>query len=370
AHGPAHPYRKEESMSTRLTWAGFWRETGRAIGEDYRKKLHSQARQMPLLFGVAWGVKGLTWNLTAKTVAYKGIGRPIYRKVKNVRATRRGEEKPFASLWRSTTKTGKGDKSTTTTTKTKSTTVINGEVIDETVETVEQTTVRIWPTSPTIPAVSSAPATVTPLPIQTGDAMKKGAALLKQSTLGRRYLALAAEYDEFIPVQGSEAESVLDLLHLSDQAWGLIADGIDAWSGTIAACGIDRRVIVPVWEAAEDLAGAAGRFRKARRAVERLYDGQLEQDASSAQTIQTVPIRLVGMADPAGIKPLGIAVAAEYAASTPRIDEEATSILEGLRTSQAALAVCAEAVEQAAGRLRSQAKVARVVTGLVTSAGA
>jgi len=350
--------------SDKGTWRGFWRDTGRAISEDYRRKLQRQARQMPLLFGLAWGTKGLAWNLTAKTIAYKGAVRPAYRKIQNVRAVRRGDEAPYASLWRTNPKRAAA-------------TVAPGGVTGA--STVSTATPA--PPSPVSASPAASPfaalaagtkttnAQVIPLPIQTGDAMRKGTAMLKRSTLGRRYLALAAEYDEFIPPRGDEAASVLELMHHSEQAWGLVADGVDAWADTIAACGIDRRVVVALFEAADDLAVASGRFRKARRVVDRLYEGQLEQDESGVMSVQTLPIRVVGGDGAEGIRTLGVAIATEYVAAVPRVDEEATSILEGLRASQAALAVCAEAVDQAAKRLRGQHRIDRQVTGLIASAG-
>lgn len=351
--------------STRGTWRGFWRDTGRAISEDYRRKLQRQARQMPLLFGLAWGTKGLAWNLTAKTIAYKGAVRPAYRKVQNVRAVRRGDEAPYASLWRTNPKQ-----------RAAATVAPGGVTGASTVSTATPappSPISASPVASPFAALAAGTKTtnaqVIPLPIQTGDAMQRGSALLKRSSLGRQFLALAAEYDEFVPPRGDEAASVADLMNDSSQAWGLIADGVDAWADTIAACGIDRRVVVALFEAADDLATASGRWRKAARVVDRLYEGQLEQDESGAMTVQTLPIRVAGGGVAAeGIRPLSVAIAAEYMSATPAVDEEATSILEGLRTSQAALATCAEAVDQLAHRLRGQHRVDRQVTGLVSAA--
>ncbi|QSB07127.1 hypothetical protein [Natronoglycomyces albus] len=181
-------------------------------------------------------------------------------------------------------------------------------------------------------------------PIQKEKTVTAGRTMLATTPLGRTFLALAEEFDSFIPARSIEAASTWHMLTESARGMRAISAGIEECADVIAACGLHQRVCNRLYGAVESSAAMSSALVKAQRKLEDLYEGQLEQEASAATTIQPVPVDIAGD-EAAGIGPLTLALAVNFESFEPTLEAEASSILELIKTSQAGFALMGEAME-------------------------
>ncbi|MCH7230200.1 hypothetical protein L0U85_04890 [Glycomyces sp. L485] len=303
-------------------WTGFWSETGRNVAQHQKRRVQNWFMRHPTTFLLAWGGKGLVWNLPK--AAWKG-GRKLAGQTTKTKTVGAGET--------ATVITNAGAKSPTAKVD------YGGK------------TVTVIPRNITRPATA----------FQRGPLMQTGREMLGSTPMGHLFVAVAAELDYFTPVQGREATSTLNLMSDAYQAFLRLAGGVDMFSDVVAACNMHARVVHHLYQAVEDAETTAERMRQARRLVETIYSDRLTQEDSNAGVVNTLPAVSDGD-EAAGLVPLATKLASCYMAFEPRLDEEATSILEVVKVSQAGWAVLADSLTNLSTRLGAFAVDRRVRT--------
>lgn len=337
-------------------WTGFWSETGGKVAQYQKHRLQNWFRGHPGTFLLLWGAKGLTVN--APVAAVRG-GRNLARRRKGLEPVkkRKGDESDSTALAVTTTVTERTgpDGATTTTTRTTTTEQSEPEVIDNTGNVINLGQHR----------KTRRPRNVAD-PIERGNTVESGRKMLGRTPLGVAFLHLAQEFDVFAPVLSSEATSTFNLVNDAHHAFGMIAVGVDEFADLIAACDLDRKVVNSLYKAMEDAESAAEAMRKARRRIESAYTGQMEQEASSATTVQALPA-VAGGTESVGIGRFASQIATEYESFEPEPDAEATSILEWIKCSQAGFALLSASIEELSKRM-TQHNMDRRVRDLIGAA--
>lgn len=328
-------------------WTGFWRDTGTKVARREKDIIQRWFTRHPITFGCAWGMKALTYNVP--------------------RAAWRGSRKQVAK-WR-----GYPEVETEQITTDKSETITVVEVTDDghTRTTTRKTSTNNGTSGGNVvdfAAHQKKKGGAVATPIERGTTVESGHALLQRTYLGKVFMGLATELDAFIPARGAEAISTLHMVSDLHAASVRIASGVEQFSDIIHDCGLDKRITNKLYIAVGVAEDIGRKTLKARRSIEDLYDGQIEQDESRVTSVQTVPVHVVGGGEETGILPLGAAIADAYGAFEPVIDGEATSIMEVIKTSQAAFAVVSEALEGMARRSRQHGLDRRVRDRLRSSA--
>jgi len=309
-------------------WTGFWSETGRKVAQHQKRRVQGWFMHHPTTFLLLWGGKGLVWNLPR--AAWKG-GRKLRGKATKTKTLRNNESV--------TVITNAGSPSSTSTVE------YGGNVVTA------------------IPRNVARPTNA----FQRGPIMQTGREMLNSTPMGHLFVAIAAELDYFKPVQGKEATSTLNLMTNAHKAFLRLAGGVDMFSDVVFACNMHARVVHHLYQAVEDAETSAERMRQARRLVETIYDDRLAQEDTSAGVVNLLPAVVAGD-EAAGLIPLATKLAAFYMAFEPRLDEEATSILEVVKVSQAGWAIVAESLTGLSIRLGAFA-VDRRVRAKVSAAG-
>lgn len=309
-------------------WTGFWSETGHKVARHQKHRMQNWFTRHPTTFLLAWSGKGLVWNVPR--AAWRG-GRKLAGK-----ATK--------------TKTIHANETVTVITKT------DPADSDAKVNYDDQTVT-------VIPYQATQPASM----LQRGPLMQTGKQMLSSTPMGHLFVAIAAELDAFAPVQNKEATSTLNLMNDAYKAFGRLSGGVDMFADVVFACHMHARVVHHLYQAVEDAEVVSERMRQSRRLVETIYSDRLIQEDSAAGVVNALPAVASGD-ESAGLVPLATKLASFYMAFEPRLDEEATSILEVIKVSQAGWAVVAESLSNLSTRLGGFA-VDRRVRGKVGAAG-
>lgn len=318
---------------------GFWRETGRKVVKAQKLKAQGWFVRHPLTFGLAWGVKGLVYDLPAWGV------RSGYRKWT-------GKPKP--------------EKAASTA---EAVTEVEVEVVDSdgNVSSMTRTTRTTggfaMPPPARIGAATSddsRPALVVVDPIERTNAMESSRNLLQRRRLGKAFLGLAAEFDAFVPVRGDEALSTLTMIHDAYMGFKRVSMSVEEFADVVADSGLNRRIVVSLYAAAGAADALDRAMGRANRQVAALYDGQLEQEQSPATTVAAVPVPVGLGVDAEGIGPYSSAVALGYETFAPPAESEATEIFEHIRISQAGFAVLSDSLTHLARRLHDHGVDTRV----------
>lgn len=321
-------------------FTGFWQETGSKVAEYQKRRLQGWFARHPATFVAAWGAKGLLWNLPRFTYRASRDGWLRWRgQVEAIVTAPPRVKTPPVSVpaW--------GPAPAPNVRRVVATPVPGGPgfVIDLT-------------TGP----VFAAPAAISIISIDRRRTMEEGKKLLRGTLFGRGFLSLSDQLRAFIPIRAHEAVSVLKLLDDVHKGMLRIHGAIDAFSDIVAACGLHDKVTHPLYLAAETAEALAGKFARAKNLVETIYEGQLQQDASVATTVQTLPVRVVSADLAPGIGPACTAIAVGFSGFLPDPKTEATSILDQIRLAQAGWAVLAGALEELTSRLVTVSKRVRV----------
>jgi hypothetical protein len=311
-------------MPKKGLWTGFWSETGYKVARKQKQSLQNWFTHHPTTFLLAWGTKGLVWNLPKVTgkAAWKG-GRHLLGKTTKTKTLKAARE--------SVTVITNADKGTGGTAQVS----YGGNVVT------------------LIPNGAARPAHM------KGPLMQTGKQMLGSTPMGKLFVALAAELEYFTPARDKEATSTLNLLVDAHQAFGRLAGGVDMFADVVFACGMHSRVVHHLYQAVEDAEAIGERMRQAHRLVETIYGDRIMQEESSVGVVNALPA-IAGGEETTGLAPLATKLAAYYMAFEPRVDEEATSILEVVKVSQAGWAVVGEAATALAERLGAFAVDRRV----------
>ncbi|WP_335989293.1 hypothetical protein [Glycomyces sp. MUSA5-2] len=317
-------------------WSGFWSETGRKVARHQKHRVQGWFTSHPATFLLAWGVKGLVWN--TPRAAWRG-GRKLTgrtRKTKTLKAT----NETVTVITNAGTGTARVS--------------YGGEVVT------------------VIPRNATRPATT----FLKGPILLTGRDMLNSTPVGGLFLALAREIDIFAPERDKEATSTLNLMSDLHKGFARLAGGVDTFSDTVFACGMHARVVHHLYQAVEDAETLAERARQARRLVEVIYGDRLVQEDSTAGVLNALPVLGSGE-DPVSLVPLATRLAGAYMAFEPRIDEEAVSVLELIKVSQAGWAILADALARLSARLggfqvdrRVRAKITAAEDAAVATAAA
>jgi hypothetical protein len=296
-------------------WTGFWSETGHKVARHQKHRLQGWFTHHPTTFLLAWSTKGLVWDLPKVTgkAAWKG-GRKLAGKATKTKTIRTNETVTVI------TNAGKASSAAQVN--------YGGQ------------TVTVIPRNATRPAST----------LQRGPLMQTGKQMLGSTPMGHLFVAIAAELDAFAPVRDKEATSTLNLMGDAYKAFGRLAGGVDMFADVVFACHMHARVVHHLYQAVEDAETVGERMRQARRLIETIYSDRLDQEDSTVGVVNALPAVATGD-EAAGLVPLATKLAAHYMAFEPRTDEEATSILEVVKVSQAGWAVVAEALTNLSNRL-------------------
>lgn len=328
---------------------GFWAETGGKVARHQKTRVQSWFMRHPTTFLFAWGTKGLVYNVPKATI--RG-GRNAVRRWKGKEPIKRKGSTSTAVETTTTVVTGPNGSTWTSTTTTERPQPETAGATGNVINLGEHR--------------NSKRSRNAAGPIERGNTVESGRAMLGRTPLGVAFLHLAQEFDAFLPVRGYEATSTFNLASDTHKAFRMVSIGVDEFSDTIAACDLDRRVVNGLYKAVESAEAIATAMLKARRRIETAYSGQLSQEDSGAKSVQALPALVVGD-EAAGIVPFGSAVAAEYESFAPEIDAEATSILERIKLSQAGFALLGASLEELARRM-AQHNIDRRVRDLIRSA--
>jgi hypothetical protein len=322
-------------MPKKGLWTGFWSETGYKVARRQKQSLQNWFTHHPTTFLLAWGAKGLVWNLPKVTgkAAWKG-GRRVLGKATKTKTIRSTSENVTVI-----TKAGRPSEAAKVS--------YGGNVVT------------------LIPQHATRSTSL----LQRGPIMQTGREMLGSTPMGHLFVAIAAELDAFAPLRDKEATSTLNLMADACKAFGRLAGGVDMFADVVFACNMHARVVHHLYQAVEDAEAIGERMRQARRLVETIYGDRLAQEESAAGVVNALPVVATGD-EAAGLMPLATKLAAYYMAFEPRIDEEATSILEVIKVSQAGWAVVADALSNLSTRLGAFAVDRRVRAKVTAASGA
>lgn len=326
---------------------GFWRETGKKVIKRQRMRAQGWFVRHPMTFGATWGLvagsKGLFWTLP-KWGYGKATGRP--KKVKEAAAD---DGLTTTTVTETMDSAGNISTSTRTTTTTGSGAFAMGAPQQ----------VGSGSTRPTLVVVD---------PIERTQTMASSDALLRRSPLGRAFIGLAGEIEEFVPVHGAAAQSTVQMVGDAYLGFKRIALSVDTYADVVADLGLHRRIVEELYHASAAADALDQAMRRANTQTVAYYDGQIEQESSGALTLSATPVPVGAGVDAEGIAPFAAHIARHYESFDPPVDAEATAIYEYLRTSQAGFARLSDALTGLAQRLRRHGVDARI-RRLIRSAG-
>jgi hypothetical protein len=286
-------------------WAGFWKDTGRKVAAHQKRRIQGWFTTHPTTFLLSWGF------VAGSAATYRGIRRLAGKPVK---------KKSSAN----TTKTVTVITSTTTT------------------STGGARPRYASPTKATVHAIVNAQRHaifVTNLNDQGDSFMDNRLADLKRHPMGRAFVAVSEAIDAFRPVGNYEVSSIRDLVTDLQVALQQVSAGLDMFADAMMDAKLDRSVLNSLYEAVDASESMAARLLVARNRINGYYAHRISQEESRAGVVQALPVVANGEGVPAGIVPTGVRLAAQYAQFTPVLDEEATSIMDVIKTSQAGYAV-------------------------------
>lgn len=321
----------------------WWVDTRQKVIAHQRRQVTTWFVKHPLTFGAAYGLKGLTWDLPKWGV----------RSLAGVK----------------TKKVQKADGGGVTT-------VI--EHIDADGNISESRVTRTVQNGPVSAAIADGPvhrpqpvkAPVAPItPEERIAVVKSSKQLLTRTPLGKAFVLLAGELDGFAPVRGAEAVSTAHMTQQLSTGARRIAMGTEAFGDVVAECGLNRRITGHINAATTAVDTAAKAMQRANRLVESLYDGQITQDMSRANSISAVPVRTGTGDEAAGIGPHSVQIGNFYGLFEPEVDKEATQVYAYLRISQAGFALVSDMLSSMPRRLHHHGIDRRVVRTIESVAG-
>lgn len=287
-------------MAQRGVWKGFWRSTGRKVAMHQKNRIQRWFTHHPTTFLLAWGMKGLVVNVPA--AGYRGWralrGNPV------IKQTSAAPEPAVTVI----STPGSGPAARRWARAVGAATAANG-------------------------STRMAPVYVINLN-ERNSYMDNSRTHLKRSHLGGLFNRLTDAIESFIPPSNIEVSATRDFTNELWVAFQQLGVGLDAFADTMIDAGLTSRVVNRVYEGAEYTENITARILMARNRIESHYHHRIEQEESRVGVVRALPVLVDDSGAPAGVVPLSTNIRAIYAAFTPRLDEEATSILEVLRISQ------------------------------------